>query len=467
LSTELKVTESPIPGLYVVQLPVHGDSRGWFKENWQNEKLLALGLPNFKPVQNNISYNEKKGTTRGIHAEPWDKYVSVANGKVFGAWVDLREGSTFGKVFTTEITPGTAVFVPRGVGNAYQTLEPNTSYTYLVNDHWSPKAKYTFLNLADETVNIYWPIKLEDAEISNKDLGHPQLKDVTPIQPKKVVILGANGQLGKALQIEFPKSIALTRAQFDLADTNTWDSIDWGDVETIINAAAYTKVDEAETPEGRRLAWATNATGVGNLAKRCEQNEITLVHISSDYVFDGTKESPYTEEDPLSPLGVYGQSKAAGDLLATSISKHYVLRTSWVIGDGPNFIVTMKRLAKAGATPKVVNDQFGRITYVKDLARIISTLLVQSAPFGIYNFSSSSDVLNWHQIADHIFKYYNEAQGAVNPVSTAEYIQIKSGNIPIALRPPYSVFNLSKTSSYFKDSTDWKERINDYLKNEN
>ena len=95
---ELKVERTNIPGLIVFDLPVHGDNRGWFKENWQRAKMTALGLPDFGPVQNNISFNAKKGVTRGIHAEPWDKYISIATGAVFGAWVDLRPGESFGQV---------------------------------------------------------------------------------------------------------------------------------------------------------------------------------------------------------------------------------------------------------------------------------------------------------------------------------------------------------------------------------
>ena len=95
-SKDLKVTESPIPGLYVIDLPVHGDNRGWFKENFQAEKLAAAGLPYFRPVQNNISFNVGVGTIRGFHAEPWEKFVSVATGRVFAAWVDLRAGQSFG-----------------------------------------------------------------------------------------------------------------------------------------------------------------------------------------------------------------------------------------------------------------------------------------------------------------------------------------------------------------------------------
>ena len=176
----LAIEKTPIPGFLRIDLTVHGDNRGWFKENWQREKMLALGLPDFGPVQNNISFNNEVGVTRGIHAEPWDKFVSVATGRVFGAWVDLREGPSFGSVYTCEIDPSVAVFVPRGVGNAYQTLEPNTAYTYLVNDHWSADTQYTFLNLADETANVPWPIALTKAILSDKDKAHPRLADVTP-----------------------------------------------------------------------------------------------------------------------------------------------------------------------------------------------------------------------------------------------------------------------------------------------
>jgi dTDP-4-dehydrorhamnose 3,5-epimerase len=172
---ELAVTESPIPGLYVVKLPIHGDNRGWFKENYQKEKMEALGLPTFEVVQNNFSFNVERGVTRGLHAEPWEKYISVANGLVYAAWVDLRKGESYGKTFGVEINPGVAVFVPRGVANGYQTLEENVTYTYLVNDHWSPNAKYTFVNAYDPEIAIEWPITKDQAIMSEKDLNQPPL----------------------------------------------------------------------------------------------------------------------------------------------------------------------------------------------------------------------------------------------------------------------------------------------------
>jgi dTDP-4-dehydrorhamnose 3,5-epimerase len=179
---DLKVAETNIPGFYIIDLVVNGDNRGWFKENYQAAKMEALGLPHFEVVQNNFSYNIEKGVTRGLHAEPWEKFISVANGRVFGAWVDLRKGPSFGQTLTLEINAGKAVFVPRGVANGYQTLDENVTYTYLVNEHWSPDAKYTFVNLFDPAIGIKWPIGKEQAIISEKDAGHPLLADVIPME---------------------------------------------------------------------------------------------------------------------------------------------------------------------------------------------------------------------------------------------------------------------------------------------
>ena len=182
MGDQLAVRETVIPGFYEIDLVLHGDKRGWFKENYQREKMEALGLPHFEVVQNNFSYNAERGVTRGLHAEPWEKYISVANGRVFGAWVDLRKGDSFGKVLTIEITPEKAVFVPRGVANSYQTLEENITYTYLVNEHWSPEAQYASLNLFDPVLGIQWPIPKEQAIVSDKDTNNPLLADVTAME---------------------------------------------------------------------------------------------------------------------------------------------------------------------------------------------------------------------------------------------------------------------------------------------
>ena len=441
----LERIETPIPGLVVFELPVHGDSRGWFKENWQREKMTALGLEDFGPVQNNISFNDAIGTTRGIHAEPWDKWVSVATGRIFGAWVDLREGPSFGTVFTTELDPSRAIFVPRGVGNSYQTLEADTAYTYLVNDHWSPDASYSFLNLADETAAIDWPIPLAEVEISDKDKAHPRLADVTPIPPKRILVLGASGQLGLALRARFGDAAHIeyaTRDDIDVTAPDLADARRWRDYGLIVNAAAYTAVDQAETPEGREQAWAANATAVAALARVADENGITLVHVSSDYVFDGTLDGAYTEDAPLRPLGVYGQTKAAGDLAATTASRHYIVRTSWVIGEGGNFVRTMHSLAERGIDPRVVGDQVGRLTFTSDIADAIAHLVDTDAPFGVYNVTGSGDPSSWAEIAREVFRLAGHDPERVTPVSTDEYFAAAAG--PIAPRPRNSVLDLTK-----------------------
>lgn len=163
-----------IPGLLEFDIPVRGDNRGWFKENFQKEKMLPIGFPErfFEEgkLQNNVSFS-RQHVLRGLHAEPWDKYISVADdGKVLGAWVDLREGETFGNVYQTVIDASKGMFVPRGVANGFQVLSETVSYSYLVNDYWALdlKPKYAFVNYADPSLGITWE-NLAAAEVSEAE----------------------------------------------------------------------------------------------------------------------------------------------------------------------------------------------------------------------------------------------------------------------------------------------------------
>lgn len=471
----LNSSHGAIAGLIFFDIPVHSDSRGWFKENWQREKMTALGLPDFGPVQNNISFNATAGTTRGIHAEPWDKYISVATGSIFGAWVDLRPGEGFGRVFTAKIDAGKAVFVPRGVGNAFQTLEDNTAYTYLVNAHWSAelKSNYTFVNLADPDLAIEWPIPLDQCVLSEADQNHPLLKDVVPMAPKRVLVTGCNGQLGRAV-----RALSKTRAdkdcfdfvdskEFNISDPEAYQQVNWPLYDTVINCAAYTAVDKAETPEGRVECWKTNATGPALLAKTCNEHRITLVHISSDYVFDGNKEI-YTEDDPVAPLGVYGQSKAAGDLAVSTCRKHYIARTSWVIGDGNNFVRTMVNLSNRVADPAddlnqvtVVDDQFGRLSFTDEIAKAIIHLLDTNAPYGIYNVTGTGPTASWAEVAKQAFEITKGNADQVVPVTTEEYWDNKTS--PVAARPANSTLDLSKLQTTGYQIKKWDDSLRDYL----
>ena len=459
----LAARTTPIPGLLVLDLPVHGDNRGWFKENWQRAKMTALGLPDFGPVQNNISFNATPGVTRGIHAEPWDKYVTVAAGQVFGAWVDLREGESFGQVFHCEIDPSVAVFVPRGVGNAFQALAPDTAYSYLVNAHWSEQAReeYTFLNLADPSVAIPWPVPLEGAELSTHDRHHPMLGDVVPMPPLRTLVLGAGGQLGRALRRLWAHRTDVDlvgRDEVDLARPETLEAVEWARYDTVVNAAAHTDVDGAETEEGRLAAWSANAAGPAQLARIATQHRLTLVHVSSDYVFDGST-VPHSEDEPVTPLGVYGQSKAAGDLAVATTPRHYLLRTSWVVGEGSNFVATMASLAERGVAPRVVDDQIGRLTFAEDLARAVAHVLTTSPEYGTYNVSSAGDPASWADLARAVFELTGHDPGAVTPVSTQEYYEGRAA----APRPLGSTLDLTKLSATGFRPVDQREALAAYL----
>jgi dTDP-4-dehydrorhamnose 3,5-epimerase len=432
--------------------------------------MVDAGLPDFGPVQNNIAFNGAVGTTRGIHAEPWDKWVSVATGRIFGAWVDLRAGAGFGTVVTAEIDPSRAVFVPRGVGNAYQTLDPATAYCYLVNDHWSPDDSYTFLNLADETVAIPWPIELDAAEVSDKDRAHPRLADVTPVAPLRVLVLGADGQLGRALRAEFgddPRFEFARHGEVDVTDPGLAGSRRWRDYQAIVNAAAYTAVDTAETADGRLAAWDVNVTGVAALARIATEHGLTLVHVSSDYVFDGTSDRPYREHDPVCPLGVYGQTKAAADAVVGAVPRHYIVRTSWVVGDGHNFVRTMASLAARGVNPSVVNDQIGRPTFTLNLAQAIRHLLEGSAPFGTYHVTGGGKPASWYDIARAVFEALGADPSRVTGVSTEDYYATAGAAAdaagPAAPRPRNSVLDLSEIQGTGFAIEPWRESLDRFL----
>ncbi|MCL1840783.1 MAG: bifunctional dTDP-4-dehydrorhamnose 3,5-epimerase family protein/NAD(P)-dependent oxidoreductase [Propionibacteriaceae bacterium] len=459
---ELAIHSTSIDGLLVIDLPVPTDARGWFKENWQRAKMVALGLPDFGPVQNNMSFNTAAGATRGLHAEPWDKLVSVATGRVYAAWADLRDGSaTYGRVFSIEMGPDKAVFVPRGVANGYQALVDGTAYSYLVNEHWSPAARssYTYVNLADPALGIAWPIPLEQAEISDADRHHPLLADVVPMKPKRTVIIGAGGQLGLELARQLPDAVAVPQSELDLNFPDQVAAYDWASVGVVLNAAAFTAVDLAETPQGRVDCWATNVTALHRLVEVCRRHHIKLVHVSSDYVFDGTR-APHTEDEPFSPLGVYGQTKAAGDALVATLPDYLITRASWVVGNGHNFVKTMVQLARRGVRPSVVDDQDGRLAFTADLAAAIIHLVRVGAPSGVYNVSNDGPVMSWCQIARRVFELCGRDASDVTPVSTSDY---SANQEHVSPRPAHSALCLDKLKATGFAPAIMDDRLDEYV----
>jgi dTDP-4-dehydrorhamnose 3,5-epimerase len=272
------------------------------------------------------------------------------------------------------------------------------------------------------------------------------------------VIAGCNGQLGRALRARHPGAVAVDLGELDIADAGAVEAFDWAGVRLVLNAAGYTNVNGAETAAGREIAWKVNALAVANLARVALARDITLVHVSTDYVFDGTR-APYAEDAGFSPLSVYGASKAAGDVAAGLVPRHYVLRTSWVIGDGKNFVRTMLDLARRGVNPAVVSDQVGRPTFTAELARAIDHLLDTRAAYGTYNVSNGGPPVSWADFAREIYRRAG-LPNTVADVTTAAYNAGASG---VAPRPLGSTLRLEKLEATGFAPADWRQALGDYL----
>ena len=277
----------------------------------------------------------------------------------------------------------------------------------------------------------------------------------------EIFIVGAKGQLGLALQAQYPGAKSADIDELDITDQQSVENFDWSNTKVILNAAAYTNVDGAETADGRVAAWKVNADAVANLVAVAAQRDITLVHISTDYVFDGTR-NPHTEDEPFSPLSVYGASKAAGDLVVSLLPKFYILRTSWVIGEGKNFVRTMIGLGQKGINPSVVSDQVGRLTFTSELVRAIDHLLTTNAPAGVYNVSNDGASVSWSDITREIFELA-DMPCTVTDVTTEEYFK---GKEDIAPRPLQSTLDLSRIQSTGFASTDWQNALKNYIEKE-
>lgn len=278
----------------------------------------------------------------------------------------------------------------------------------------------------------------------------------------KFFIVGANGQLGTALRDKYPNAKFADIRELDITDQRSVEGFDWSGTEVILNAAAYTNVDGAETSEGRIAAWKVNADAVANLVAVAAQKNMTLVHISTDYVFDGTQEL-HTEEEPFSPLSVYGASKAAGDLAVSLLPKFYILRTSWVIGEGKNFVRTMLGLAEKGISPSVVADQIGRLTFTSELVRAVDHLLSNKSSYGTYNVSNGGGPASWADITRKLFELSGHTELTVTDTTTEEYYRGKDG---IAPRPLQSTLDLAKLNATGLESRDWYDDLKEYIKKE-
>ncbi|MEO7124051.1 MAG: dTDP-4-dehydrorhamnose reductase [Lacisediminihabitans sp.] len=270
----------------------------------------------------------------------------------------------------------------------------------------------------------------------------------------KYLITGASGMLGHDLQdaLSGRDVTALARAELDVTDADAvMAAVEGHDV--VINAAAYTKVDDAETHED--AAYAINATGAANLARAAAAHGAILVQVSTDYVFDGTATTPYAEDAPLNPVSAYGRTKAEGERLALEFNPHrtIIIRTAWLYGQhGPNFAKTMLRLAASHETVSVVTDQVGQPTWTLDLARQIVVMLDAGATSGVHNGTASGEA-SWYDFARAIFSACGLDPDRVRPTDSSQFVRP-------APRPAYSVLShASWRHMRLEPLRDWNEAL--------
>ena len=274
----------------------------------------------------------------------------------------------------------------------------------------------------------------------------------------KILVTGANGQLGKCIKdaaVKYPEFnfLFVTRELLNIESEESISEIFKNNqFDYCINAAAYTNVEKAESDQEN--AFLTNAEGVKQLAKHCEENNTTLIQISTDYVFDGKKGSPYSEDDTTSPLNVYGASKLLGEQYVQEICQaHYILRTSWLYSQyGHNFYNTVLRFAKEGKTLTVTTEQTGTPTNANDLAKVILTIIKSnSKKYGIYNFSNQGEA-TWYDFAKEILTQTNQLT-ETNLAKTDYYRTF-------AARPKYSVLDTRKYKNTFNEAAlDWRKSL--------
>lgn len=279
----------------------------------------------------------------------------------------------------------------------------------------------------------------------------------------KYVIIGANGQLGRAFQMLVPEATFLDREEIDLSGPTDGfqDLLAKFNPDCVINCAAYTQVDKAESES--EIVHTINGAAVKALAEACASLNARFITYSTDYVFDGTEQDGgYRENNPVNPTSVYGQSKVEGEQAIANLPKCTVIRTSWVFGDGANFVRTMLSLADKGLTTlTVVHDQIGRPTYAHDLAEATLTLINRHETLPpVIHISNDGDPVSWADFAKEIFSIAKR-DVTVTPISTADYFKDKTNYAP---RPSYSVLNLDLLNSLGVTMRPWQDALMEYLK---
>lgn len=273
-----------------------------------------------------------------------------------------------------------------------------------------------------------------------------------------ILITGAKGQLGRELSALLDERnlpfIGIDREELDITDKSAVDCFfNENKPKIVYHCAAYTAVDPAED-EGKELNWLVNVDGTKNIAEAAEKLGAKVIYISTDYVFDGENQDMYKENHEVNPQNEYGKAKLAGEeVVREAVSNYYIIRTSWVFGKyGKNFVFTMKNLAENKPKLTVVDDQFGRPTWTRTLAEFMTYAIDNNIEYGTYHLSNDESC-SWYEFAEEILKAEDVV---VEPVNSSQFPQK-------AVRPKYSIMNLSKAKKTGFEIPTWKEALSKFM----
>lgn len=277
----------------------------------------------------------------------------------------------------------------------------------------------------------------------------------------KIVVIGSNGQLGTDLVKVLGTNhdvVGLTHDEIEVSDQNSCMVLKDFQPDVIVNTAAYHKTDQCE--QDALKTFSVNALGARNVAKISEEIKAIAVYISTDYVFSGTKKTPYTETDPPTPINAYGISKLAGEYFTAQNPKHYIIRVASVFGQagasgkGGNFVETMIAKAKSSEVITVVDDMWMSPTYTKDASFLLKEMLEKQIPFGVYH-ATNKGYCSWYQFAKEIFRLTGLTP-KLKPIKT-------NPNYGKAKRPGFSALFSEKLSKHGLETRSWEKALNAYL----
>ena len=431
----MEVKNTNIKGCYIINLDLFGDHRGGFVETFNGIRYKNLGLP-FEYVQDNMSYSVGEKVFRGLHYQKGEhsqgKLVSCSEGEVADYIVDVRKGSpTYLQTERIILSKENQVqvYVPEGCLHGFEVLKAPVTFNYKVTRPYNKEADAGVL-CTDPDIKLPLP-DLNELILSEKDQNLPLLKDslIDFDYKPRCFVTGVSGQLGPDIVLELQKRgyrdiYAVNRDVIDLTDYEAVEeAILRFEPDVIFHAAAYTDVDGAQ--RNQELAYDVNVNATDTIVEAAKKINAKVVYISTDYVFDGTKEGIYEVDDIPNPMSVYGKTKYEGEKIVRNYDKGFIVRTSWVFGglNTKNFVRTMINLSNNLNEVSVVDDQIGSPTYTKDLAKILVDMS-ETEKYGIYH-ANNEGYCTWNRFAFEIFNYLNKEM-RVTGVTTDDYYGTKA-----------------------------------------